>query len=52
MDGGKLGWYAAKDIGVGLQFGYDQKHTQVIVLRSEPASVILKRIPEALEKSR
>jgi len=51
-DGGQLGWYAAKDIGVGLQFGHDRKRTQVIVLRPQPTSEILKRIPEALEKSR
>jgi hypothetical protein len=31
--GGKLGWYAARTIGVGLQFGYHAKRTQVIVLR-------------------
>lgn len=50
--GGKLGWYAAKTIGVGLQFGYDAEHTQVIVLRPQPVGEILKRIPEALEQSR
>ena len=51
-DGGELGWYAAKDIGVGLQFGHDQKRTQVIVLRPQPTSEILKRIPEALQKGK
>ena len=44
--GGKLGWYAARTIGVGLQFGYDAERTQVIVLRPQPASEILKRIPD------
>ncbi len=51
-DGGRLGWYAAKTIGVGIQFGYDRERTQVIVLRPQPTSEILKRIPEAMEKSR
>ena len=49
--GGKLGWYAAKTVGVGLQFGYDRERTPVIVLRPQPASEILKRIPEAMERS-
>jgi hypothetical protein len=48
-DGGKLGWYSPKTIGVALQFGYDSKQTQVIVLRPQPASEIIKRIPEVLE---
>lgn len=43
--GGKLGWYAVKTIGVGLQFGYDTERTQVIVLRRQPAGELLKRIP-------
>lgn len=50
-DGGKLGWYSAKTIGVALQFGYDSNLTQVIVLRPQPAKEILKRIPEAIERS-
>jgi len=50
--GGKLGWYAAKTIGVGLQFGYDAERTQVIVLRPQPDSEIFRRIPETLEQSR
>ena len=50
-DGGKLGWYSPKAIGVALQFGYDAKQTQVIVLRPQPASEIIKRIPEAMERS-
>ena len=50
--GGKLGWYAANTIGVGLQFGYDRERTQVIVLRPQPASEIIKRIPEASEHSK
>ena len=49
-DGGKLGWYSPKAIGVALQFGYDAERTQVIVLRPQPASEIIKRIPEAMEK--
>ena len=51
-DGGKLGWYSPKTIGVALQFGYDPERTQVIVLRPQPASEIIKRIPEALERSK
>ena len=51
-DGGKLGWYAAKTIGVGLQFGYDRERTQVIVIRAQPTSEILKRLPETLERRR
>jgi len=49
--GGKLGWYSARTIGVGLQFGYNPERTQVIVLRPQPPDEIIKRIPEALEKS-
>ena len=44
--GGKLGWYAPTTIGVALQFGYDRERTQVTVLRPQPASEILKHIPE------
>ena len=51
-DGGKLGWYAARTIGVGLQFGYDRAHAQVIVLRPQATSEILKHIREALERSK
>jgi hypothetical protein len=51
-DGGRLGWYAATTIGVGLQFGYDRERTQVIVIRPQPMSEIIKRIPEVLEKGR
>lgn len=50
-DGGKLGWYSPKAIGVALQFGYDSNQTQVIVLRPQPVSEIIKRIPEAVERS-
>jgi hypothetical protein len=50
-DGGKLGWYSPKAIGVALQFGCDSNVTQVIVLRPQPASEIIKRIPEAIERS-
>lgn len=32
-DGGKHGWYAARDIGAAVMFGYDEKRTEVIVLR-------------------
>lgn len=51
-EGGKLGWYSPKTIGVALQFGYDPERTQVIVLRPQPTSEIIKRIPEALERSK
>jgi hypothetical protein len=50
-DGGKLGWYSPKTIGVALQFGYDSNLTQIIVLRPQPASEIIKRIPETVERS-
>jgi hypothetical protein len=50
-DGGKLGWYAAKTIGVGLQFGYDRDRTQVIVIRPQPVGEIIKRIPEAVQRT-
>jgi hypothetical protein len=43
-NGGRLGWYARKDIGVALQFGYDRKYTQVIVLGPQPTSGIPKRV--------
>lgn len=32
-DHGKLAWYAASEIGVGLQFGYNKKGAFVILLR-------------------
>jgi hypothetical protein len=51
-DGGQLGWYAAKTTGVVVQFGFDRDCTQVIVLRPQQASEIMKRLPEALEKSK
>jgi hypothetical protein len=50
-DGGKLGWYSPKTIGVALQFGYDTNLTQVILLRPQPPGEIIKRIPEAMERS-
>ncbi len=50
-DGGKLGWYSPKAIGVALQFGYDSNLTQVIVLHPQPPSEIIKRIPEAIERA-
>jgi hypothetical protein len=46
---GKLGWYSPKTIGVALQFGYDPNETQVIVLRPQPASEIIKRLPAVVE---
>jgi len=51
-DGGKLGWYAAKTLGVGLQFGYDRERTQVVVLRPQPANEPIKRNPKTLEGSK
>jgi len=51
-DGGRLGWYAAQTIGVVVQFGYDRERTQVIVIRPQPMSEIIKRLPEALERSK
>ena len=50
--GGKLGWYSPKTIGVALQFGFDQERTQVIVLKPQPVSEILKRIPKAMSEER
>jgi hypothetical protein len=50
--GGKLGWYAAKTIGVGIQFGYDREGTEVIILGPQPTSKSLSGIHEALESTR
>ena len=50
-DGGKLGWYSPKTIGVALQFGYTADWTQIAVLRPQPFSEIAKRIPEAMKRS-
>ncbi|HUS34244.1 MAG TPA: hypothetical protein VM680_02720 [Verrucomicrobiae bacterium] len=37
-DGGKVGWYAAKTIGIGLQFSHDRKNSQIIVIRPQKNS--------------
>ncbi len=50
-DGGKLGWYSPKTIGIALQYGYDANQTQVIVLQPQPAEEIIKRLPDALRRS-
>ena len=34
-DGGKVGWYAAKTIGIGVQFSHDRKNSQIIVIRPQ-----------------
>jgi hypothetical protein len=49
-DGGKLGWYAARTTGIGLQFGYNKERTQVIVLRPQKRSEVYRRA-EALAKT-
>jgi len=50
MDGGKLGWYAVRTTGIGLQFGYNKQRTQVILLRPQKRSKIYGRA-EALAKT-
>lgn len=45
-DGGKLGWYAVRTTGIGLQFGYNKERTQVIVLRPQKRSEVYKRASE------
>lgn len=50
-DGGKFGWYSPRTIGVALQFGFTSNQTQVIVIRPQPASEIIKRLPEAMRRS-
>jgi hypothetical protein len=49
---GELGWYAAKTIGVAIQFGYDSKRTQVIVLRPQPLSKIYEGMMKASEDTK
>jgi hypothetical protein len=44
---GELGWYAAKTIGIAIQFGYNSKRTQVIILRPQPWSKIMETIVNA-----
>jgi hypothetical protein len=48
-DGGKLGLYAAKTLGVGVQFGYDGECTEVIILRPQPTTEVLTHVIEASE---
>jgi hypothetical protein len=50
--GGKLGWYAAKTIGVAIQFGYDSKHTQITVLRAQPMSKVFEIITDAPQEKK
>jgi len=49
---GKLGWYAAKTIGIGILFGYDSKHTQVIVLRPQTMNKIFEITMKGLQKKK
>jgi hypothetical protein len=35
IDGGKGGWYAAKTIGIALQFLHDRKNSQIIIIRPQ-----------------
>jgi hypothetical protein len=49
---GKMGWYAAKTIGIAIQFGYDSKRTQVIVLRPQPMSKVMEIIMNAPQEKK
>lgn len=49
-ESGMLGWYGAKDIGVGVQFGYDEEGTQVIILRPQSMDVVLEHMQKAMEE--
>lgn len=50
-DGGKLGWYAVKTIGVAIHFSYDRRNSQVIVLRAQKNPLeFLKRAAEVESK--
>lgn len=54
-DGGKLGVYRLSSKGGGIQFGYDSKQTQIIILRPISTVEIFRGVIEAtkeLEKSR
>jgi hypothetical protein len=46
---GKLGWYTARTTGAAIQFSYDSKCTEVIVLRSQPLSKIYEGIGASKE---
>lgn len=45
-DGGKMGWYSAKAIGIGLQVSHNEDRTQVIILRPQKGSEMFKRAAE------
>lgn len=49
-DGGKLGVYAAKDIGAGIQFGYEKDITQVTILRGMEEEELIQGMREATQK--
>ena len=49
---GKLGWYSAMAIGVAIQFSYDSKSTQVIVLRRQPMSMVMDFIMNAPQEKK
>ena len=54
-DGGMLGVYRLSEKGGGIQFGYDAKQTQVIILRPVSTEDILRGVVEAtkeVEKSK
>jgi hypothetical protein len=50
-DGGKLGVYRLSSKGGGIQFGYDTKQTQIIVIRPMSTDEILQGEAKALGKS-
>lgn len=50
IDGCKLGVYRLSDRGGGIQFGYDGKRTEIIILRPVSTDEIIKRLPEVMEE--
>ena len=43
-DGGKMDWYQARKIGIGILFYYDPTNTIVVVVRPQPMSKVFKMI--------
>lgn len=51
-DGTKIGWYAAKTLGVGIQFSCDREKSQVIVISPQDWRDVLKRAAELDDSKR
>ncbi len=49
---GKLGWYAAKTSGAAIQFGYDDKRTQVVVLRPTTREKVFENITRSSQEGK